>query len=112
MSSRKPNFTQVPNEFLDSAADFTPAQFMILMVICRQTYGWHKDSDRISISQFMSKSGLSNRGVLNALNYLQLNGYIVKTKTSKGNVWAVNSVHRTSEVSSHTKETIKIKRMG
>ena len=54
----KPNTTQVPNLILDEwMRILTPAEFKVVMTIARQTYGWHKESDRISYSQLVQKTG-------------------------------------------------------
>lgn len=53
-----PNSTYVPNVILDNAADFDPYEFQILMVICRHTFGWHKERFALSISQLSKLTGI------------------------------------------------------
>lgn len=128
MHKAKPNFTQIPNFILDNMSELTLAEFRIICVISRQTYGWQKDSDRISISQFMEKSGLSNRSIIDSIRSLEKKGWVEITITKFGKEYSildssepssqvngevVNLVHRgsepssqvASEPSSHTKET-------
>lgn len=66
MNELKPNFTQIPNLVLDELmSELTNAEFRVLMYICRRTYGFHKESDRISYSQFeFGLIDLKNRKVL------------------------------------------------
>lgn len=64
------NYTQIPNEVIDTMASRTPAQNLILIAVCRKTFGWRKENDRISISQFQELTGLSRQGVLNCIDSL------------------------------------------
>lgn len=54
----------------------TGAEIKVIMVIARQTYGWHKESEWISYSQFTSKTGLNQDSISTALKNLKINGYI------------------------------------
>jgi len=77
-SSRVPNFTQIPNEFLDLwMPKLTPHEFMILMVICRKTYGWHKVSDAISNKQFVRITGFTKNTILKAIKGLVAHGLLI-----------------------------------
>lgn len=70
-------FTAVPNLILDSCTKlFTPAEFMILMVIIRKTIGWHKSVDTISLSQFMKYTNLSRNTCIKVLKKLTEDGFI------------------------------------
>lgn len=70
-------FTAVPNLILDSCTKlFTPAEFMILMVIIRKTIGWHKSVDTISLSQFMKYTSLSRNTCIKVLKKLTEDGFI------------------------------------
>lgn len=60
MSEFKPNFTQIPNILLDDLMhDLTGGELRCLLYICRRTYGFHRDSDSISYSQF--EKGIVNK---------------------------------------------------
>lgn len=96
MKDLKPNFTQIPNEFLDfDLADLSGGEFKILMYICRKTYGYQKQKDRISLSQFtdgvknfdgktINKGvGISRPQVVKILKSLEEKGYIESQKTEK-----------------------------
>lgn len=80
-----PNYTQIPNVILDEwLKEVSPAAGIILMIICRQTFGWHKQSDMISQSQFIEKSGMTRNTVKNALAELTENGMIEQSKRNAG----------------------------
>ena len=131
-----PNYTQTPNLLLDEhLPDMGYAELKVVLVIVRQTMGWHKETDQLSISQLEEKTGLSNRSVIDGTRKALERGVIHRVRkgssysyrmvvkgreegsrvggevTSQG----VKQVHRGSEVSSqvggevtsHTKETVK-----
>lgn len=70
--------TPVPNRFFDELlCAFTQAELKIYLVIIRQTLGWHnkktsqrKERDRITHSQFVTKTGLSRRVISHTINSL------------------------------------------
>ena len=45
-SVEKPNYTQIPNAILDNMASMTMPEAVVVLAICRQTFGWHKKSER------------------------------------------------------------------
>lgn len=55
------------------------------LTIIRQTTGWHKKEDRISISQFVKTTGLSNRSVIDSCRRLVAFGLIITTKDDDQN---------------------------
>lgn len=62
-------YTGIANEILENLAKFRiPGEAgQILFVIIRQTYGYQKKEDRISISQFCEKTGLKKSNVCRAI---------------------------------------------
>ncbi len=65
-------FTKVPDVILDSwMARLSGAELKIILTIIRQTIGWNKDIDRISHSQFIKKTGLSQRAITQAIQSLE-----------------------------------------
>lgn len=71
MKQLKPNFTQIPNVYLDEyMRELDSDTFKVLMVLSRKIYGYHKDSDRISQSQIIELSGLTKKMVKKALRIL------------------------------------------
>lgn len=79
---RKPNYTQVPNEFFDEMLPtLKEGELRILIVIMRQTFGWgNKEWDRISISQLMKKSGMERMAVVRATKSLVEKKLVIKHK--------------------------------
>jgi len=72
-----PNYTQTPNLFLDEhLPEMGCAETKVVLAVIRQTFGWHKDKDRLSISQLMEMTGLSNRGVIDGTRAAMERGVI------------------------------------
>jgi phage replication O-like protein O len=68
----RPNYTQTPNEFFDEIAmTLKEGELRVLLVIMRQTFGWgNKRWDRISLSQFTKKTGMTEKSVIRSLKTL------------------------------------------
>ena len=80
MSDFYPNSYQTPNALIDqllSLGDIDTYEFTLLSVIIRQTRGWHKLEDSISISQFEKLAPvISRRTIINKLQSLKEKGLI------------------------------------
>lgn len=69
---KKGGYFKFPNVVIDKlAAVLSGAEFKVLCVIIRQTIGWSKQWDEISISQFEKKTGLSRQGILDCVESLE-----------------------------------------
>jgi phage replication O-like protein O len=79
-----PNTTQIPNEVFDTLLPhLSGGELKVLLYICRRTFGFRKDSDRISLTQISKGiitkagrvldqgTGLSKRHVITALKTLE-----------------------------------------
>lgn len=90
-------FTQIPNHVLEALAMIRipgePRQ--ILDVILRKTLGWHKISDRISLSQFQELTGMKKPSIIRAIKTLLEMDLITRTpkRTHDGSIYAVNLDH-------------------
>jgi phage replication O-like protein O len=79
--SLSPNFTQLPNIIIDVLRPLLPmSEFNIILTICRKTYGWHKASDNISISQMVFTTGMKEETISKAIKSLEEKNIIIKTK--------------------------------
>ena len=82
-----PNTSPIPNILFDYWMHIlSPAEFKVLMCIARKTYGWHKNYDRISISQIEKMTNLSRKGITKNIECLIAHGLVnkIKSKTSDG----------------------------
>lgn len=74
---KAPNFTQIPNLLIDvHMPDMKEAELRVVLVVARKTFGWHKDSDRISLTQLQKLTGMSRQGVLNGIDAAMARGVI------------------------------------
>lgn len=111
-----PNSFIIPNSVIDELlAKLTGAELKCYLFVVRKTKGWNKESDSISVSQFMEVTGLSNRSIITACESLvemgllersggerKLNTYSVKAFDLSESGEKSSSV-KSGEKSSHTK---------
>lgn len=78
MSYDAPNHTQTPNSFFDDTLRKTESmsELKIVLAIIRQTFGWHQDEGRISLSRFQELTGLSRQGALDGIRAAKEHGII------------------------------------
>ena len=103
------NSTQVPNILFDQyLPHLSPSELKILLIIIRQTNGWinkktgrRKVRDRITMRQFIKKTGLSRKSASVAINKLQqrrlitvtdARGSSMSTRQRKGRLYLFYSV--------------------
>ena len=82
-----PNSFQLPNVLIDHwLGHLSAPQFAVLLVICRKTWGWHKEVDMISNSQIQQLTGFGKKVITRACKDLQALKLITckKTLSSKG----------------------------
>lgn len=83
MKIHRPRFTSTPNIFMDEyMASLSGAEVKVFLTICRQTVGWHKETDLISISQFQKYTNLSNREIIDSIKKLEVLGLISVKRTA------------------------------
>jgi phage replication O-like protein O len=108
-----PNYTKTPNLFLDEhLSEMGCAETKVVLAVIRKTFGWHKGRDRLSISQLMEITGLSNRAVIDGTQQAIERGVIDRQKngnsyeywlvvdgedTSQGGDQGVNNAHTPCE---------------
>lgn len=73
-----PTYTQTPNVLFDLMGDMTESELKVCMAIIRQTFGWHKRGDKLSLSQLMKITGLSKNSVLAGINDAMDRGIITR----------------------------------
>ena len=70
-------FLRMPNDWIDRALPtMTASEWMVMTVILRQTLGWQKERDAISLTQLQQKTGLSRHTVIDAIRGLAKRGWI------------------------------------
>lgn len=124
---REPNYTQVPNIVLDSLSDFkSEAELKVVLTVIRQTLGWHKKSDKLSISQLQKKTGMARASVVAGIERAVAAGWIEKKPRGQSFSYSLlvqklaylepstssETELLTSSETEHTKETIKQNTLG
>ena len=107
-------FSQISNYFIDEIVPtLSPAEAITMLVIIRQTNGYHKHKDYLSNSQLARKTGISTRSIIKIKKILRDKNLIDFENTYNtvitNNLEKVTSekISLPSEKISHTKETIK-----
>ena len=92
MSKFTPNFSQVPNAFIDEIMVKLPdSSVKMYLLIVRKTKGWSKEVDAISISQFMKFTGKSRPTVVDAIKYLVEAEIVLEHDTTRyGKTYSIN----------------------
>lgn len=79
MGISPPNYTQTPNILFDKwLPHLGEVELKVLMVIIRKTFGYHKQRDRISISQLVKMTGSIRKNVIAAAESLRCKNIISK----------------------------------
>lgn len=78
----QPNYTQIPNVFLDRQMQkmTSLAELKVAMAVMRQTFGWQKKADQISMSQLVDLTGLSRPSVIEGVKLALKHGIIDREK--------------------------------
>lgn len=76
MSEFKPNTTAYPNFLFEIMHLLCESEIKVLNGIVRKTYGWHKEKDKISLSQMMKLTGLSRQACQDGKDGLVKKGII------------------------------------
>ena len=56
-------YTMLPNWLIDAMPAMSEAEIKVCIVVARKTIGWHKEADRISLTQFERATGLHRETV-------------------------------------------------
>lgn len=93
MAIQKPNYTQIPNVLIDNMFEMTHTEFKTAMFICRQTFGFHRQSHKMSISYIERGTGLSHETVVNNLQTLGAKGILSKLEAGQSFSYALDIEH-------------------
>ena len=120
-----PNSTQVPNDIMDFLIPrIPPAEAKCMLYICRRTFGFHKEEDRISFSQFINGiksregkrldygAGLARPSVSEALKNLNKSNAISVRVDSKGNYYSINLEMNIDKVVKKVNQLRKLTNIG
>lgn len=111
----KPNYTQIPNAFFDvHLPRMKEAELRVVLAIARATFGWHKEKDKLSLTQLMEKTGLKRQGVINGIQDGMKHGLITREESGMGFLYSLvindELVNEVDQLDQSTKETSPLSR--
>jgi len=73
-------YTRVANEILEALVKINLSSYesRVLWFVIRKTYGWHKKSDWIALSQIVDGTGIDKRNVWRTIKSLERRNLIVR----------------------------------
>lgn len=84
-------YSKIPNWIFD---DVMPrcdsSEWRVVCAVARQTFGWDKEADEISISQFEKLTGMSRATVVKAVKAALDHGFLVREKQGRSHVYRVS----------------------
>ena len=90
MKIPKPNYTQLPNIILDNLPLFSDAELRFVFCVCRQTFGWQRNSAKLSTSFIAKATGMSEQGVMNAGKSLREKSIVNRTQDGQSFSYSLN----------------------
>lgn len=88
-----PNHTQIPNTLLDDLMRIMEcSELKVTLAICRQTFGWHKKEDELSLSQLRELTGLSRQSVIAGIEAGMRRGVIRRRPKGQSYVYRIQLV--------------------
>ena len=83
-------YTKLPNTLVDEWMPImSPSEYKIVIFIVRKTYGFHKEADTISLSQFVEGTGLARNTVKDAINRLIERGCVGRTRRGNSYLYSI-----------------------
>lgn len=76
-------YTKDPNWLYELMHKMGDAELRVVLCIVRQTFGYHRDWDEISLTQFETMTGLSRQGVINGIEAATKRGIIERKSAGK-----------------------------
>lgn len=73
-------------------------QYRVIWCIFRKTYGWHKSTDKISLTQFEKMTRVERRHIYRALKKLEALNMIVIDRCNRVNTYKFNSDYDTWKI--------------
>ena len=97
-------YTRVPNVILDAMQTMSEAESKLTALLCRQTYGYHTNSVRLTWNDIQESCGFSSRStVAKAIELVEERGFFAAGRRS---VWLVNSTESVPNDGSNSTESV------
>ncbi|TXH46173.1 MAG: hypothetical protein E6Q97_30180 [Desulfurellales bacterium] len=100
MPFQSPNHTQVPNDLFEMLPDMYAAELRVVLVVIRETLGFHRERVKMTVAEIMRRAGLSRQGVYDGAESAELHGLLKREYDSRGEIyWVVYWVDNDSLLS-------------
>ncbi len=88
---RSKGFRRIDNRYFEAlmSADLTRSGYKVVLAVIHKTWGWQKDNSEISLTEFTRMTGLSRRGVIDAIRQVEAQG-VVKMVNTKPHIYSIN----------------------
>jgi phage replication O-like protein O len=88
-------YTRVAHGILEALAlaDLGKRHYKVLLVMIRQTYGYNKKSDEVSLTQFETKTGVLKPNVSTTIDELVTMGVLVRTPGTHAHCLSINKAY-------------------
>jgi hypothetical protein len=97
-----PNWTQIPNDLFEiHLATMKEAELRVLLVLLRQTVGYHRTEVRYKMSKIAKMTGMSESGVRLGVEEAEAHGFIERCKDNGVTLWTVKFADDPHEVDPH-----------
>ena len=94
MAFESPNFTQTPNDLFDTLLpDMSLAELKVTLAAIRHTFGFHRDTFKLSIADMMKSTGLSKHSVLTGACLAEKRGTMRREISNGTTIWVVQILH-------------------
>ena len=92
MSFQSPNYTPVPNDFFDMAADMSEAELRFTLVLLRETFGYHIRSVKMTVTKIARAAKMTRDSVYTAAEKALARGTVIRQGQGSNAIWTVNVV--------------------
>ena len=101
-SKQHEGYTKIPNNILEALTRIriSGEEGQCLWLILRKTYGWHKQEDWISNSQFVKMTGINKQNVNRAIQKLAKKNMVIKKDYNNRSVYSLQQDVQKWEASS------------
>lgn len=98
-----PNYTQIPNELFTLIPQMSEAELKVALAICRQTFGWHRKEDELSLTDLKDLTGLSRQSVIKGIEEGMARGLIKRRPRGQSFLYRLKVVQNLDQSSQNSR---------
>ena len=93
MKIAAPNYTQIPNVVLASMPEMADSELRVVLAVCRETFGWHRENSHLTLSKLTELTGMSKQGVVNGIHLAEERGILHREPDGDGYLYSLEVVN-------------------